>query len=592
MVYTATDSSGNKGTATRYVTVQNRIPPNITLTPPLSFTLDYGSEFVESGATATDIVDGDISGQIYIQNLVYLKVGNQVQGHVVYLTYSVTDSAGLTSTAQRNVTISGTASVATTAAATSIGVGAGVGAVAILILLIFIIRRRIQTRRRQAPAAPEAVGKAISFENPFMQDARTFWFHGEISRQVAEERIAAKGIYNGTFLIRNKNDKPDEMVISYVFSARIFHNILIKDSNGQFITRGFEASPLGKSFEDVVNSLKATIVKPFPCPMTIPVAPPQTSKLSLNLPVKPHHSTNAAEPEQADYAIATNSAMEAATEAMIKAEAPKIAMAAMTNAAIDQNYALATDANTAFDLSKSKKLSRNTASEDYAAPANPDEEPDFSFMTSVKPTLHAASGKDYPLAEKPSTPSRASSLKGGDDTMTLRDGTAPHRTSNPTQAARPPASTAAPNRTASMTSTTGANMLREPATATLTMPKSTPSLSEALTPAAPAPPLALAPKPLLVPKIAAEVATKRPPPPPPAEDDEDDEFDFSSVPKGNTAKKSVADFTPATDFTPAKLNDLSSFPGETMIPTQTGEYAFSMLATSLTASTGYLSIEK
>ncbi|MGI9276709.1 MAG: immunoglobulin-like domain-containing protein [Endozoicomonas sp.] len=87
--FTASDSAGNTGRAEATVTVSDQAGPVITLKGDSSLTLNVGEGFSDPGATATDNVDGDLSGNIQISGSVDVdSVG------VYTLTYEVTDSAG------------------------------------------------------------------------------------------------------------------------------------------------------------------------------------------------------------------------------------------------------------------------------------------------------------------------------------------------------------------------------------------------------------------------------------------------------------------------------------------------------------------
>ena len=52
ITYTATDASGNTGTATRTVTVVDTTAPVVTVTGDTSVTVELGSTYTDAGATA------------------------------------------------------------------------------------------------------------------------------------------------------------------------------------------------------------------------------------------------------------------------------------------------------------------------------------------------------------------------------------------------------------------------------------------------------------------------------------------------------------------------------------------------------------
>jgi hypothetical protein len=95
---TATDTVGNTSTTTFMVTVQSTSAPTITVTGGTSVSLPVGTAYVEQGATAHDVVDGDITGSIQTIG----SVGTTTVGTYT-ITYSVTNSQNISSSATRMV---------------------------------------------------------------------------------------------------------------------------------------------------------------------------------------------------------------------------------------------------------------------------------------------------------------------------------------------------------------------------------------------------------------------------------------------------------------------------------------------------------
>ncbi len=86
---TATDSAGNIATATFTVTVEDTTPPVITLIGSPTVRLIVGEIYVDEGATAFDIVDGNLTSNVIVVNPVdTTRVGTYV------VTYDVSDSQG------------------------------------------------------------------------------------------------------------------------------------------------------------------------------------------------------------------------------------------------------------------------------------------------------------------------------------------------------------------------------------------------------------------------------------------------------------------------------------------------------------------
>ncbi|MBB20197.1 MAG: hypothetical protein CMP20_12160 [Rickettsiales bacterium] len=104
LTYTATDASGNQASTTRTVEVVEATPddqtaPVITLNGG-NQTITVGDTWVEPGYTATDNVDGVLTGAVVVTGTI-----NTAQAGTYTLTYSVTDAAGNTGTATRTVTV-------------------------------------------------------------------------------------------------------------------------------------------------------------------------------------------------------------------------------------------------------------------------------------------------------------------------------------------------------------------------------------------------------------------------------------------------------------------------------------------------------
>lgn len=88
--YDVSDSAGNPAaTVQRTVTVVDTIAPIITLTGDATVNLNEGDAYAEQGATASDLVDGDVTGSIVIASNVNTAVKGTYQ-----VTYNVADNAG------------------------------------------------------------------------------------------------------------------------------------------------------------------------------------------------------------------------------------------------------------------------------------------------------------------------------------------------------------------------------------------------------------------------------------------------------------------------------------------------------------------
>jgi len=100
LTYTVTDKAGNAATATRRVTVRDIVAPVITLSGQRELFVPLGGTFRDPGATAQDDADGDLTASVTRAGTV-----NTASPGVYTLTYTVSDKAGNTSSATRQVSV-------------------------------------------------------------------------------------------------------------------------------------------------------------------------------------------------------------------------------------------------------------------------------------------------------------------------------------------------------------------------------------------------------------------------------------------------------------------------------------------------------
>jgi hypothetical protein len=115
ITYLVTDSGGLSASTTRTVNVNpifckincgpTNTPPTITVIGANPLNLTVGDTFVDPGATATDLEDGDATTTSHI--IATSTVNTAVVGSYT-VTYSVTDSGGLSASAIRSVVVSST----------------------------------------------------------------------------------------------------------------------------------------------------------------------------------------------------------------------------------------------------------------------------------------------------------------------------------------------------------------------------------------------------------------------------------------------------------------------------------------------------
>jgi hypothetical protein len=100
VIFIVADSSGAKATAARTITVKENSPPVITLSGASKLTIAQYSKYADLGATATDREDGNLTSKIVATGTV-----NTIVTGTYTVTYSVTDSSGVTATTTRTVVV-------------------------------------------------------------------------------------------------------------------------------------------------------------------------------------------------------------------------------------------------------------------------------------------------------------------------------------------------------------------------------------------------------------------------------------------------------------------------------------------------------
>ena len=100
ITYVVQDSSGNHAIAQRAVNYDDPIPPELTLTGEREITVYLGRNYNDPGYKAVDNFDGDITQWVKAEGSVDIHIPG-----VYTVTYSVTDTFGNTSTAQREITV-------------------------------------------------------------------------------------------------------------------------------------------------------------------------------------------------------------------------------------------------------------------------------------------------------------------------------------------------------------------------------------------------------------------------------------------------------------------------------------------------------
>ena len=99
--YEVTDTSGNTASSTLMVSIVDTTTPTITIAEASPYVVEAGSTFVAPTATASDIVDGDLSSEIKVT----VNVDTQVLGETHQVNYEVTDTSGNTASSTLMVSV-------------------------------------------------------------------------------------------------------------------------------------------------------------------------------------------------------------------------------------------------------------------------------------------------------------------------------------------------------------------------------------------------------------------------------------------------------------------------------------------------------
>ena len=99
LTYSAQDNNGGSASTTRTIVVID-LPPTLALLGSNPFEIIEGNDFIDPGASATDLTDGNITANVQVTGTVDT---NTVGSYT--LTYSITDSANQTVTRTRTVNV-------------------------------------------------------------------------------------------------------------------------------------------------------------------------------------------------------------------------------------------------------------------------------------------------------------------------------------------------------------------------------------------------------------------------------------------------------------------------------------------------------
>jgi hypothetical protein len=264
--YNVADPEQNMAvTRTRTVTIVDVSPPRFPQLDGNATIIDITSgDFYDEAAScpyAVDNFDGRIdapcvyynasidtqrtNGTVYRQNFDYW---NETRFRVLgefNVTYFVVDTNGNTGTANRTFSVS--SAIEASEATDGIG-GGGIAGIVIVVLLMVVLvpvavvamqRRKLQQSKSGVTGPSNGM---TEFKSPVFAEAAAMppppesWFHGDIDRTLAEERLrGAADSVDGVYLVRtrNSNSHSASYALSMLIDGRIIHYALSIPQDGQ-----------------------------------------------------------------------------------------------------------------------------------------------------------------------------------------------------------------------------------------------------------------------------------------------------------------------------------------------------------------------
>jgi hypothetical protein len=290
--YSVSSPKDFHSSTTRIVQCVDTRKPELRLIGASEVLLLEGSAYIDAGAVSVDEFEGDLTSMIMVTGVE--RVNSSALGSSYLIVYSSKDSSNNTVTVSRVVLVVSSLSTATTTTSTSstsddpdgsssqasrsVGIGVGVAAGVLLLLLVLVVlilrRRRAQVGQR-ASAEAEIKGSRSqplfgSSEAP--KSKSNAWFHGAISRQEAEEKLAEYSSDNGVFLVRRSASTGD-YVLSFVFNKAALHVVISVDERGSFVFDGVPC-PWAHEIDDIIQELMCQRKFNMPTVLTKPVPPP------------------------------------------------------------------------------------------------------------------------------------------------------------------------------------------------------------------------------------------------------------------------------------------------------------------------------
>ena len=309
--YNVVDSAQNAAvTRTRTVTIVDVSPPRFPQLDGNDTIIDITSGNVYDEAASCPFAVDNFDGRIETACVYYnASISTQRVNRTVYrqnfdfrnetrfretgefnVTYFVVDANGNTGTANRTFLVS--SAIEASAASAGIG-GGGIAGIVIVILLMVVLvpavvvamQRRKLALRKSAIAGPS--NGMTEFMSPVFTEAAAMppppelWFHGDIDRTLAEERLrSADDSIDGVYLVRtrNSNSHSASYALSMLVEGRIIHYALSipEDGRAPLLIQNVPTShEWGTCLHDIIGTLRhpqqgCTITSGLQTPVPIP----------------------------------------------------------------------------------------------------------------------------------------------------------------------------------------------------------------------------------------------------------------------------------------------------------------------------------
>eukprot|EP00040_Diaphanoeca_grandis_P021885 m.116912 g.116912 ORF g.116912 m.116912 type:complete len:2149 (-) comp28545_c0_seq1:240-6686(-) len=200
------------------------------------------------------------------------------------ITYIVIDSSGNVNALVRQVQV---AQKSTSVVGMSPGGTAGIVIFMLILIAVAVAGFVYYQRRENSTMANKSGPPVFEFSSPGFVTASEppppleMWFHGDIERSEAEDRLRASGALDGMYLVRTRATNGNSFALSLVVNQKIIHYALSIPSDGSspLLIQGVPTPPdWGSCLHDIMSTLKqhhpdCTIPTDLQTPAPVPGPP-------------------------------------------------------------------------------------------------------------------------------------------------------------------------------------------------------------------------------------------------------------------------------------------------------------------------------